>query len=133
MNINKTTILGRLTKDPELRYAASGTAIASLDLAVNRRVKKGDEWVDETTFINDITLWGKTAETAGKYLSKGSTVYLEGRLQLDTWKDKETGNSRSKLKIVGESMQFVGKSEKPQQKPEQPPVSNINDEDDMPF
>ena len=106
-NLNKVLLMGNLTKDPELRYTPKGTAVGDLGLAVNRRVKDAnDNWTDETTFV-DITVWGNTAENAQKYLSKGRGVFVEGRLQLDTWEDKTSGQKRSKLKIVAETLQFL--------------------------
>ena len=110
-NLNKALLMGNLTRDPELRYTPKGTAVADLGIAVNRRVKDGDNWTDETTFV-DVTVWGKTAENVQKYLTKGRGVFIEGRLQLDQWEDKETGKKRSKLKVVAENVQFLpdGKS-----------------------
>jgi single-strand DNA-binding protein len=106
-NLNKVMLIGNLTRDPELRYTPKGTAVADLGLAVNRRVSDGNgNWSDETTFV-DITVWGNTAENSQKYLSKGRGVFVEGRLQLDTWEDKQTGQKRSKLKVVGENVQFL--------------------------
>jgi single-strand DNA-binding protein len=106
-NLNKVMLIGNLTRDPEIKYTAKGTAICDLSLAINRSFK-GDngERQEETTFV-DVTLWGKTAELAGQYLAKGRPVYIEGRLQLDTWQDKE-GQKRSKMKVIGETMQFLG-------------------------
>ena len=100
-------IMGNVTRDIEVRYTPKGTAVTDLGVATNRRVKQGEEWVDETTFV-DVTLWGRTAELAGQYLSKGRPVFIEGRLQMDTWTDSQTGKQRSKLKVVGENMQFLG-------------------------
>jgi single-strand DNA-binding protein len=94
-----------LTRDPELRYIPSGTAVSDIGLAVNDRVKRGDQWVDEATFV-DITLWGRTAEIANEYLSKGSSVLIEGRLKLDRW--EKDGQKHSKLKVVGERLQMLG-------------------------
>lgn len=107
-SLNKVQIIGNLTRDPEIKYTGKGTAVGELGLAVNRKFKGGDgNLQEEVTFI-DIVLWGKTAELAGQYLNKGSSVYIEGRLQLDTWEDKQTGQKRSKLRVVGEEMQFLG-------------------------
>ena len=105
-NLNKVMLIGNLTRDPELRYTPKGTAVAELGLAVNR-VRNNDqgERIEETTFI-DVTLWARQAELAQQYLGKGRPVYIEGRLQMDTWDDKNTGQKRSKLKVVGENMQF---------------------------
>jgi len=102
---NRVILLGNLTRDIELRAIQSGTSVAEVGLAVNDRVKKGDEWIDETTFV-DVTLWGRTAEVANEYLSKGSPVLIEGRLKLDTW--EKDGQKRSKLRVVAEKMQMIG-------------------------
>jgi single-strand DNA-binding protein len=103
---NRVVLLGNVTRDPELRYVPSGMAVTDLGLAVNDRRKNANgEWVEETTFV-DITLWGRTAEVACEYLSKGSPVFIEGRLKLDTW-EKE-GKKNSKLKVVGEKLQLIG-------------------------
>lgn len=112
-NLNKVMLMGNLCRDPEVRYTPKGTAVGDLSMAVNRKVKDAnDNWNDETTFV-DVTVWGKTAENAQKYLSKGRGVFVEGRLQLDTWEDKDTGQKRSKLKVVAENLQFLpGKGDK---------------------
>jgi single-strand DNA-binding protein len=102
---NRVVLMGNLTRDPELRYIPSGTAVSDIGLAVNDRVKKNDQWVDETTFV-DVTLWARTAEVANEYLSKGSSVLIEGRLKLDTW--EKDGQKRSKLRVVADKMQMVG-------------------------
>jgi single-strand DNA-binding protein len=104
---NKVILVGNLTRDPELRYTPSGTAVTEIGLAVNDRRKNANgEWVDETTFV-DITLWARQAEVASEYLTKGSNVLIEGRLKLDSWENNE-GQKRSKLKVVGERMQMLG-------------------------
>ncbi|MEX0641977.1 MAG: single-stranded DNA-binding protein [Pirellulales bacterium] len=103
-NFNRVILVGNMTRDPELRYISSGTAVSDITLAVNDRVKKGDQWVEEATFV-DITLWGRTAEIANEYLSKGSPVLIEGRLKLDRW-EKE-GQKHSKLKVIGERLQML--------------------------
>ena len=103
---NRVVLVGNLTKDPELRYISSGTAVTEIGLAVNdRRKNASGEWVDETQFI-DITLWARTAEVASEYLSKGSSVLIEGRLKLDRW--EKDGQKHSKLRVVGERMQMLG-------------------------
>ena len=104
-SFNRVVLVGNLTRDPELRYIPSGTAVSEIGLAVNDRVKKNDQWVDETTFV-DVTLWGRTAEVANEYLSKGSSVLIEGRLKLDMW--EKDGQKRSKLRVVAEKMQMLG-------------------------
>lgn len=104
-SFNRVVLLGNLTRDPELRYIGSGMAVSDIGLAVNDRVKRNDQWVEETTFV-DVTLWGRTAEVANEYLNKGSSVLIEGRLKLDSW--EKDGQKRSKLKVVAERMQMVG-------------------------
>jgi single-strand DNA-binding protein len=107
-NLNKVMLMGNLTRDPEVRYTPKGTAVAELGLAINRVYSADNgEKREETTFV-DVTLWGRTAEIAGEYLKKGRPVFIEGRLQLDSWDDKQTGQKRSKLKVVGEAMQLMG-------------------------
>ena len=102
---NRVILVGNLTRDVELRYIPSGTAVSDIGLAVNDRRKNAEgEWVDETTFV-DVTLWGRTAEVAAEYLSKGSPLLIEGRLKYDTW--EADGQKRSKLRVVGERMQML--------------------------
>jgi len=107
-SFNRVILVGNLTRDPELRYIPSGTAVSDIGLAVNDRVKKGDQWVDEVTFV-DITLWGRTAEIANEYLSKGSPVLIEGRLKLDRW--EKDGQKHSKLKVTADKLQMLGSKE----------------------
>jgi len=104
---NRVILLGNLTRDPELRYIPSGTAVTEITLAINDRRKNATgEWVEETTFV-DVTLWARTAEVVCEYLSKGSPVFIEGRLKRDTWETPE-GEKRSKLRVVGDRMQMIG-------------------------
>ncbi len=108
-NLNKVMIIGNLTADPEVRTTPRGNTVAELRLAVNR-VSSGPndgERREETTYL-DVTCWGRTAEIAGQYLAKGRPVFIEGRLQQDTWEDKQTGQKRSKIRIVAENMQLLG-------------------------
>lgn len=106
-NLNKVMLLGNLTRDPELRHTPKGSAVADLGIAVNRKVQDGNGgWKDETTFV-DVTVWGASAENAQKYLTKGRGVFIEGRLQMDVWDDKATGQKRSKLKVVADNLQFL--------------------------
>jgi len=150
-NLNKVMLIGNLTRDPELRYTPKGTAVAELGMAINR-VWSNDQGQrqEDTTFV-DVTLWGRQAELAQQYLGKGRPVYIEGRLQMDTWEDKNTGQKRSKLKVVGENMQFLpggggggqARGAEPQQQQSQPgpqsqgaspAADNFDDEgDDIPF
>jgi single-strand DNA-binding protein len=105
-SFNRVILMGNLTRDVEVRYTPGGTAVSEIGLAVNDRRKdaKG-EWVDETTFV-DVTLWGRTAEIAGEYLTKGAPLLVEGRLKLDTW--EKDGQKRSKLRVVCENMRMLG-------------------------
>src|SRR5262245_47801728 len=104
-SFNRVILVGNLTRDPELRYIPSGTAVTDIGLAVNDRRKNAQgEWIDETTFV-DVTLWGRTAEVASEYLNKGAPVLIEGRLKLDSW-EKE-GKKQYKLRVVGERMQML--------------------------
>ena len=104
-SLNKVFLLGNMTRDVELRYTGSGMAVTEVGMAVNEKRKQGDEWVDDVTYV-DVTLWGKTAEIAGKYLSKGSQILIEGRLKLDSW--EKDGQKHYKLKVVGEKLQMLG-------------------------
>lgn len=110
-SLNKVMLIGNLTRDPEIKYTPKGTAVAQIGLAVNR-VYSNDagEKVEETTFV-DVELWGRQAEIAGEYLKKGRPVFIEGRLKLDTWDDKQSGQKRSKMKVVGEALQLLGSRE----------------------
>ena len=105
-NYNKVLLMGNLTRDVELKYTTSNQPVAHIGLAVNRRYKTGDgEQKEETTFV-DCEAWGRTAEVMNEYLAKGRPVFVEGRLRLDQWKDKD-GNNRSKLKGVIDNFEFV--------------------------
>jgi len=110
-SVNKVILVGNCTRDPEVRYTPKGTAVTDLGLAMNRYYSSdGGEKREETTFV-DVTLWGRQAEVAAEYLKKGRPVYIEGRLQMDSWEDKNSGQKRSKLKVVGEQMQLLGSRE----------------------
>lgn len=105
-SLNKVMLIGNLGKDPEVRFTASGQAVASFSLATSEKFKgKTGEWEERTEWHN-ITLWGKLAEIAGEYLSKGKTIYVEGRLQTRKWQDK-SGNDRYTTDIVGDKMQML--------------------------
>jgi single-strand DNA-binding protein len=106
-NLNKVMIIGNVTRDPEIKYTPKGSAVVDIGIAVNRTfTPEGGERREETTYI-DVTLWGRTAETAAEYCKKGRSVYVEGRLQLDSWEDKTSGQKRSKLRVVGENYQLL--------------------------
>lgn len=135
---NRVILMGNLTREIEVKYTQSGMAVAEIGVAVNDKRKDAQgNWVDETTFV-DVTLWGKTAETASEYLSKGSPIFVEGRLKLDQWTDKD-GNKRSKLRVTCDRMQLIGgrqQSEEKRPSPErdyQPTASPSQDADNIPF
>lgn len=136
-SFNKVILLGTLTRDPEVRYTPKGSAVADIGLALNHQYKTdGGEKREEVTFV-DITLWGRTAEVAGEYLKKGRQTLIEGRLTLDTWDDKQTGQKRSKLKVVGETLQLLGgrddtRQSGGQQAPRPAPAAEPDD-DEIPF
>ena len=129
-NLNKVFLMGNLTADPELRYTPKGTAVTDIRLAINRYYA-GDnsERQEETTFV-DVTLWNRQAEVAGNYLSKGRGVFVEGRLQLDSWEDKASGQKRTKLRVIGENIQLFPRGGEgdmggaPRQQPQGAPRSN---------
>ena len=105
-NFNKVYLMGNLTRDPELRATPSGTAVCQFGLAVNRVYNNSNgERQEETTFV-DVEAWGRQAETVSKYVSKGHPLFVEGRLKLDSWENKE-GEKRSKMKVVLENMQLI--------------------------
>jgi single-strand DNA-binding protein len=105
--LNRVLLMGNLTRDPEVRYTPKGTAVTDISIAINRVMGSEEgERREEVTYV-DITLWGRQAEVAQQYLTKGRGVFIEGRLQLDTWDDRQTGQKRSKLKVVGENMQML--------------------------
>jgi single-strand DNA-binding protein len=147
-SFNKVILLGNLTRDPEVRYTPKGSAVADLGLAVNRQYTLDTgEKREEVTFV-DVTFWGRTAEVAGEYLKKGRPVFIEGRLQLDTWDDKQSGQKRSKLKVIGETMQMLGgrggggaegnagdevRSAKPSAPPKSSAAPAEPDDDEIPF
>ena len=107
-SFNKVILVGNLTRDPELRYTPKGTAIAKIGLAVNHKWKnEAGEMKEEVTFV-DVEVWGRTAENVGQYMRKGSPILIEGRLKLETWDDKQTNQKRSKMVVVGETVQFLG-------------------------
>jgi single-strand DNA-binding protein len=107
-SFNKVILLGNLTRDPEVRYTPKGSAVCDLGIAVNRvYTTDSGEKREEVTYV-DVVLWTRLAEIAGEYLKKGRPVFIEGRLQMDTWDDKQSGQKRTKLRVVGESMQLLG-------------------------
>jgi single-strand DNA-binding protein len=134
-SLNKVLLIGNTGRDPEVRYTASGTAVASFSLATSEKFKnKGGEWEERTEWHN-IILWGRLAEIAGEYLTKGKTVFIEGRLQTRKWQDRD-GKDRFTTEIVGEKMQMLSRKEgngrteeAPSQGEQTPPPSD----DEIPF
>jgi single-strand DNA-binding protein len=151
-NLNRVLLIGNLTRDPEIRYTPKGTAVADVGLAVNRVLSTEEgERREEVTYV-DVVLWARLAEIADQYLKKGRPVFIEGRLQLDSWDDKQTGQKRSRLRVVAENMQLLGsRSESegaaptaaprrapgpaaPAPRPQQPKDPDLDAEpDDIPF
>lgn len=135
-NFNKVTVVGNLTRDPELRYTPQGTAVAEVSIAVNERWKdkQTGQQREEVNFF-DCVLWAKTAELAAEYLKKGRPVLFHGKLKQDRWDDASTGQKRSKVRIVVEEMQFLGAKPDgagaPQQEPEAAPAGDPDA--DVPF
>lgn len=108
-NLNKVMLIGNLTADPDVRSTPRGTPVTELRLAVNR-ISSGPnegERREEVTYL-DVTCWGRQGEIAGQYLTKGRPVFIEGRLQMDTWEDKQTGQKRSRIRIIAENLQLLG-------------------------
>lgn len=150
-SLNKVFIIGNLTRDIELRYTPKGSSVADMSVAVNRKWKNDQgQMQEEVTFV-DVALWGKTAESCAQYLKKGRPVHVEGRLELQTWDDKQTGQKRSRLRVVAEGVQFLGGGQgegqqqqttrpAPQQRPApqgddfgEGPITQGADGDDIPF
>lgn len=135
--MNSVNIIGNLTRDIEVRYTPGGTAVADITVAVNDRRKVGDQWQDVATFV-DVTLWGKTAENASQYTGKGKPVAVTGKLAQDSWEDKQTGQRRSKLKVIAESVRFLNPRSAEDQRPpnsnygEEPQTAGVGDEE-VPF
>jgi single-strand DNA-binding protein len=110
-NLNKVMLIGNLTRDPEIKYTPKGTAIAAFGLAVNRNyTTESGEKREEVTFI-DLEAYARLAEIIGEYCKKGRPIFVEGRLKLDTWDDKQSGQKRSKMKVIVETMQLLGSRE----------------------
>jgi single-strand DNA-binding protein len=106
-SFNKVILMGNLTRDPEVRYTPSGSAVTDLDMAINRRFKKSDgQSGEETCYVNRITVWGRQAENCGQYLKRGSSVLIEGRLRYEQW--EKDGQKHNRLGVVAERVQFLG-------------------------
>lgn len=152
-SLNKVMLIGNVTRDPEVKFTPKGSAVADVGLAINRTyTNQAGEKVEETTFV-DVELWGRLAEIAGEYAKKGRPIFIEGRLRIDSWEDKQSGQKRSRLKVVGESLQLLGsrsggggdyeggesgpsKSYRPapgRSEPPSRPAPQEPDDDDIPF
>lgn len=134
--VNKVILVGNLGADPEMRYTASGTAVANFNIATSERYKNREGNMQERTEWHRVTAWGKLAEICGQYLSKGKQVYIEGRIQNDSYEDKETGQKRYTYKIVARDMKMLGSPGRgPEREPEvpfEPPEGGVPEED-IPF
>ena len=108
-DVNCVILIGNLTRDAEVSYLQSGTAVGNLSIAVNRSVKRGDKWEDEASFF-DVTLFGKSAEALKPYLTKGKKIGVQGSLRQGRWQDKETGKTRSRVSVVADAIQLLGGS-----------------------
>ena len=138
MSFNKIILVGNLGRDPELRYTPQGDAVCSFSMATNERRKdKSGEMQDQTTWFR-VTLWGKKEEAASQYLVKGRSVYIEGRLRVEEWTDKD-GNPRHSLEVNGTEMQFIGGGKSDGEPREQARAASAGgdpapiDDDDIPF
>ena len=130
-NLNRVFLIGNLTRDPELRYIPSGTAVANFGLATNRSYTTQDgEKKEEVCFV-DIVAWAKTAEVCANYLSKGSLVFIEGRLQYDSW-ETEDGQKKSRLKVRADKVQFLS-SRRAEGEPGAEALGGAEANDDIPF
>ena len=128
-SFNKVMLMGNLTRDPELRYTANGSAVANFGLAMNRKYKVGDELKEEVCYV-EITVWGKQGENCAEYLSKGRPAFVEGYLKFSTW--ESDGQKRNKLEVVANTVQFLG-SRSDSQGDSSTGQAPMSDEDDVPF
>jgi single-strand DNA-binding protein len=136
-DINRVTLVGRLTRDSELKYTASGQAVCKFSVAVNRRRKNGDQWEDEANYF-DIVLWGRQGESLNQYLLKGKAVGIDGELRQDRW--QQDGQNRSKVEIVASNIQLLGGgpngsqgSWRPKNEENPAPASDDDFTNDIPF
>lgn len=154
-NVNKVILIGNVTRDPEVKFTPKGSAVTDVGLAINRNYTLDNGEKREETIFVDVELWGRLAEIAGEYAKKGRPIYIEGRLRMDTWEDKASGQKRSRMKVVGENLQLLGgrpggassgggdyegggqSEQRPQQRssrPAAPPqASSAEPDDDIPF
>lgn len=122
-NLNRVMLMGNITRDIELKFTPKGTAIASFAIAINRNYTlEGGEKREEVTFI-DLEAFARTAEVIGEFFKKGKPIYVEGRLKLDTWEDKTSGQKRSRLKVIVDSFEFIGGKQDGEQQEQREPQS----------
>jgi single-strand DNA-binding protein len=107
-NLNRVLLIGNVTRDPELRYTPKGTPVTEIGVAINRVYTTNDEKHEDVTFVQ-VELWARLAEVAAQYLKKGRSVFIEGRLQVQSWDDKQSGQKRSRILVIGEHLQMLGK------------------------
>jgi single-strand DNA-binding protein len=138
-SVNKAILIGNLGADPELRYTPSGAAVANFNMATTEKWKDKDGQAQERTEWHRVILWNRQAEVAKEYLRKGSSVYIEGRIQNRSYDDKE-GVKRYVTEIIGQRMQFLGgratggqSDSGPSEPPPSPPGNLDNEDDDLPF
>jgi len=132
-SLNKCMLIGKLGKDVDVKFTASGVAVANFSLATSEKFKNKAGETEERTEWHNIQMWSKLAEICGEYLKKGSSVYIEGRIQTRKWQDKD-GNDRYTTEIVGERMQMLGgKSQSSSAPAGEPAHQSVADEDDIPF
>ena len=139
-DINSVTLIGRLTRDAELKYTNTGTAISKFSIAVNRRLKRNDQWTDEVSYF-DCVLWGKRGEGLNQYLSKGTQIAVAGELRQNRW--EQDGQKRSKVEIIANNIELLGGGKggntaksnySPEQKPEEDSFGGSEEfNDDIPF
>lgn len=114
-SLNKVMLMGNLTREPETKRTPKGTAVTQMSLAINRQyTTEGGERKEEVTYV-DVEAWGKLAEICADHLSKGKQVFVEGRLKLDTWEDKQSGEKKSRLRVAADAVQFLSPRESSQQ------------------
>lgn len=131
-NLNKVQVIGNVTRDVDLKRTQGGTAVCDIGIAVNENRKDANgQWQEETLFL-DVTLWGRNAEIADEYAGKGASVYVEGRMKLESWTDPN-GYERKKLKIIGDRLQLLGGRSEAKQRPTPAPAVKAPMADDFPF
>ena len=132
--LNQVVLIGRLTRDPELRYVADGTALCTFSIAISMKYKSKDgEKKEDVVFVNNIAAWGRLGEVCGEYLQKGSPVFVEGRLTLNEWEDKETKKKMSQLRITATAIQMLGRKGDGAKPPAEKPAATEEGAEGIPF